>query len=312
MKKIGVHLGKGIFDVPTEVYWLPEEVAAAEAIIASLWPSLEALLPEGHIWGKPKRVHALKTRGFIDEIYPGIGLATDHPMTLMAKLAAEAIDLGRVMEHRVNNGQPVPLGFIKGNRHGVYSAEILRQWQVRLCFHDIESADILQWVVEHHSDVTMPPTPKSRAYYRRMRHFLLATVRDLEVMATCDLKTDLYLWDEGEKAKQSRAMRDNYRPDFLGEAGVINEEAMEAFRQWKPVPRELCATYEAYMLQYLSWIFDFSLEAALASTVVRRMAKSVLRYFEQRLSDSSQHAQVFERVIVWFQSHGVKYPFEGV
>ncbi len=72
---------------------------------------------------------------------------------------------------------------------------------------------------------------------------------------------------------------------FGGEQGRINPpEVLEAFRKHEPIPRDKCRSYEAYMLQYLSWIFDLNLSDSLQASVSSGMISKTLRYLKSRLS----------------------------
>lgn len=233
-------------------------------------------LPEGHTWrakgqhGVEKAEEALRSyRGLLDQM-------PERNVKLLLIIAA-LHDVGRPEESL--------RGDVRDGKHHVHlSVELL---DAAGAFDALSAltTEIVAYIIEHHADRDTPVLSPTATPVDHLAFALTALIRDLDKVSIFRNKTQVYLHDEEEKERQGVVLR-RLNPDYRGEAGSIEAARyLTEFQEWRTLDRTELLTYEAYMLQYLAWIFDLNLKVSLEAVVKCGAIHSLLIYFNEQVPD---------------------------
>lgn len=154
--------------------------------------------------------------------------------------------------------------------------------------------------IRHHSDVTTPTLEDLGG--DRAAHALTGIVRDFDKMAGF-LNAESYVSDPAFKRRQIETNFQTQRksdPTWGEEKGHIEPASMlDDFLADKALVRRDCQSYEAYMLQYLAWLFDIQNEEILKICVEGGGPRLVLDYLFDRLLILQASTNQFHRLFDW-------------
>lgn len=238
---------------------------------------LAARLPDGHAWKHGKPRHATAVAGEVIERAETLGLPAEE--AALVELMVYAHDIGRLVEAgRVVSGQGMPAW-----HHGRDSADVLRAVSGYLP-GEHEWFDAMLIAIERHADQI---TPSRETLGGHAASWPLTTLlRDLDKRAGFR-KARAYTEDDAEKARQAEANWPRERrsdPSWGMQMGRVDPpELLLSFLGRETLPRHRCRSYEAYMLQYLAWIFDVQHDEILAWIVEEDGPRIVLAYLRRQL-----------------------------
>jgi hypothetical protein len=237
---------------------------------------LAEALPAGHPWKEHKLLHMEQTAKEADEVEQMLGMGKVGGENLaFLKLMGGTHDIGRIVEGKKKLGL-LPSDYREFANHGEESVNLLRDWGVSALFNG-EAGAVLEYGILHHADKATQEEDAGSAL-GRTKYFFLAFLRDMDKLALFRNKTARYLWDDGEKTRQMAVN------GLEGEMGRIEpREILSQFAQRQLIEHRLCRSYEAYMLQFLAWIFDLKLRLALEEVIKIGAVEQLLRYFEKQL-----------------------------
>lgn len=259
-------------------------------------------LPAGHRWGEAKLQHAVLATAEVEKRESVVyGFFKDElPDDYYALLAfvATVHDLGRIIEGKKQLGL-LPPDYRQFSHHGEESVNLLREWGVLEQFPP-ETREIIEYAIAHHADKSTPPLPENPTELDKKKYFYTCALRDVDKLALFRNKTDSYLFDADEKRAQAKLNH------LQGELKEINPSTvLETFTRFQPIKREECVSYEAYMLQYLGWLFDIKLKPVLEEVVKIGAIEKILRYFREQNIPDDQYQKIEETVTSYLAKFGL-------
>jgi len=91
-----------------------------------------------------------------------------------------------------------------------------------------------------------------------------------------------------------------------GEQGTIEPLALlDTFTQYKSIDRTQCKSYEAFMLQFLAWIYDVNVKAVLEQIVQSGAVEQLLSYFKCHLPET-QYQAILHATTQYLENQGLK------
>lgn len=256
-------------------------------------------LPKDHPWEKAKWEHADAAAEENDTIYSFLKEKLPDNYYALLTFLATFHDLGRTIEGKRKLGL-LPPGYREFSHHGEESFSLLKEWGALEPFPP-ETREIIEYAIIHHADKSTPPLPDNPTNLDKQKYFYTCTLRDVDKLALFRNKTDRYLFDVKVKAAQAKVN------NLLGEQNIINPSAIiETFGEFQAIKRGECVSYEAFMLQYLAWIFDIKLRPVLEEVVRVGAIEKILRYFrEQRIPDD-QYQRIKETIMNYLARFGLE------
>ncbi|TAK05225.1 hypothetical protein EPO33_04600 [Patescibacteria group bacterium] len=225
-------------------------VGRARVDMEEAYAHLAQKLPDSHVWKQGKMVHARTAAGEVIALASRFGFNDVERQAVAFLLYSH--DVGRMVEAlRQVQGQPRALW-----HHGRDSVEVIRAATAVLP-GTRPWFDTLLVAVEHHADRTTPSTKELGG--DRAAWALMTLLRDLDKRVGFQ-SAERYTADEAYKVAQAKANWPERRavdPLWGTEMGRIDPpEMVAAFLRGEALERSRCRSYEAYMLQYLAWLFD--------------------------------------------------------
>lgn len=256
-------------------------------------------LPEGHPWEKSKWEHADEATKEPDNIYDFLKeKLPDNYYTLLAFLASFH-DLGRTIEGKKKLGL-LPPDYRQFSHHGEESFNLLKEWEVLEQFPP-ETREIIEYAIIHHADKSTPLLPENPTDLDKKKYFYTCLLRDIDKLSLFRNKTDRYLFDPKEKTAQTKLNH------LEGEQHLINPPiALETFGKFQTIQRGECLSYEAYMLQYLAWVFDIKLKTVLEEVVKIGAIEKILQYFREQNIPTDQYRKIEETVKTYLLKFNIK------
>jgi len=233
-------------------------------------------LPAGHAW-RAKGKHGIETAEEALRSYRGLLDQMPERNVLLLLIVAALHDVGRPEQFLRGDVQD-------GKHHGHLSVDLLQEAGA---FNELPNptTDLVSYIIEHHADRSTPTLPRSAIRSERLAHVWTALIRDLDKVGLFRNKTQAYLYNEEEKERQEAVLR-RINPDYRGEVGSIEAARyLVEFQDFQTLDRTELLTYEAYMLQYLAWIFDLNLRASVEAVVKCGAVHSLLIYFKDQVPD---------------------------
>ncbi len=277
------------------------EIAAAFRTLLNVFVDLNARMPSAHAWKDRKLQHCLSCAKEIEAVVDLLGLRDSRDLWVIA-FAAGLHDFGRlkqVVEPR--EGQ-------KPVEHGRDGAELIREQLHFVRGHESELWQVILAAIEQHSMVKNPTVEDLRVLYPLLDEVAIAAlaaligiVRDIDRVS--GFKDAIRYTREKEfKRKQIAANWPKQRaidPTFGEEKGQIEPEGLlEIFLAGEAIVRDLCASYEAYMLQFLGWLLQLQNPEAIFLALATGGPQIVLRYILGRLRKRRRWDQ-YQRLLKW-------------
>jgi len=294
--------------LPTRDLCLPSHIEGAQATIENAAPQLVEMLQQidpDHPW-LSKGVHSAKTCNNVFRILEILGISIDSNNAKLLGFAAYNHDLGRIVQALKDAGQKFSPEMMTLKEHGEYTAQLLREWGVDMLF-GTDCWKVLEYLFVHHADPKMPAIPDNPSELQIWKHDMLRVLRVADKFATMVNRTDYYLTPEGIAGQNPLMEKECEKVGrfYLDEAGYINEEALDAFSKRQPFARYLCETYEAYMVNYLAWIFEIDIPEILKSIFKSGFVHKITGYLIAREVPDNQINLVYNEVIDYLQNMGV-------
>lgn len=265
-----------------------------EQTVFAAYDELAKPLPDTMWWKTQKPAHARRCRKEAREFASVLGL-TDLEVALFALLFASH-DLGRLVEAgRTHRKEPRATWL-----HGKDSVDIMRP-----ILGQLAETTLGRWIMDaldHHSDaqdVTLETVGGSRGSFA-----MCVTLRDLDKLEGFRSAVD-YTSNPERKAKerlQNWPEQVRQDPAWGTELGQIDPDRMlDLFAQSQPVPRAECRSYEAYMLQYLRWVFNIVHPEMLVITLREGGPQVVANYLLAQLKRGApeQYARLLQCLLDW-------------
>lgn len=254
------------------------QINAALSIVASHQAGLFSLLPEDHIWNAGKQQHMSRAnvakQPLVDEMRNVISPSNFRLLEFIFRVH----DLGRVIEGADKLGT-LPPGITYCGNHAEQSVRLLNQWGALNSF-TLETRGLIEYVIRHHVGAHSLCISELDAREPIEATALLFTwlFRDADKYLIFKDRTHQYLYDGEKKSGEMRVH------EFAGELCRIDpEDFLATFGQHQVPNKNRIVSYEAYMLYYLSWIFDVNLRSVLQSIVETGAISMLLAYFYQQL-----------------------------
>lgn len=277
-KTVKVEMINGNIEIENNPLCKREQISEASKVIEEHVPKIIEGLPDGHPWKGGKLVHRMFVISESERsIRKYFGDALSEENYVLMSFLASVHDLGRAIEAKKKLGI-LPEDYRRFSQHGEESVNLLKDWGALNNFSQ-DTQEIIKYVILHHADKSSPALPENPTELDKLKHFYTCIFRDSDKLALFRDRTDAYLKDEGEKIKQTQVN------NLIGETGKIEpEELTKTFSEFYTIDRSKCKSYEAFMLQYLAWIFDLNLKTSLKEAVDCGAIPKILNYFKKSLS----------------------------
>lgn len=261
-------------------------------------------LPPDHPW-RAKPTHGLQVAAEAQLTFGTLLDTLREENFYLLVLMAALHDLGRPLE-AIRKKNPT----YEGRHHGHFSVELLNEWGALQSF-SADTAQLIRYVIEHHADKSTPVLPENPTELDKLKYLYTAMIRDLDKVGLFRHKTHLYLWDRREKAAQEEVLR-KLNPAYRGEIGVIDSPRyLEEFQQCWTLDRKDLLSYEAYMLNFLAWIFDLNTTVALQAVSECGAIEELLAYFKWAMieNDGRDAAIISATVDEFLTQQGIDHEF---
>ena len=285
-----------------------EQITRAEAVIEAEYPKLANLLSSGHVWREGKALHGVLAQKVGQEILQELGFKSNDPNSRLILFIGRYHDLGRIIDALQRDRKPIPPQFKTLANHGAFSVQVLKDWHIIDGIFEHDASSLISYAITHHVDNLIPTLPDNPTRSEQIRYIILSLVRDMDKLANFQGKTWKYLYDGDEIAKQTRIVQEmlwqDYQIKYEGCSNSIPTPVIDRFCQQEVLVHQDCTTYEAYMLYFLSWIFDLNLTSVLQRVVDSYAIYILLNWFAIRL-ERSQADEIQRTVVAYFKSTGV-------
>ncbi|MEK7543151.1 MAG: HD domain-containing protein [Patescibacteria group bacterium] len=251
-----------------------KEVDSWTKVVLNEYNKLGESIPDGHAWNSGKIVHVRECQRIVAEEGGELGLC-DFDITIVG-FVLFVHDIGRLVEaERVLRKQKSEW------RHGHDSVLVLEGLDIT---NHSPLWEAMLFAIEHHSDPARPKQDNvSDAAYT-----LLMLLRDFDKMAGFK-SASKYTEDPEYKRQQIDANWPSQRSidqTWGEEKRTIEPVSMlDLFESFKNLVRNDCSSYEAYMLQYLAWVFDVEFPFILREILRDGGPLTVLRYLQRQLPE---------------------------
>jgi hypothetical protein len=264
-----------------------DQVGKARAIVERNMPALYDQLPDGHMWKSGKPAHMQLADDFFGGIFSELRASLCAENFELLRFIYLCHDLGRAHEVLYKLDR-LPEAFQPFKNHADASVRIMRSWGALEPFSAV-TYQVIVTAIRHHVDSKSPDVPNTNFPIILAQHLFMCLLRDLDKYANFLQRTDLYLNDATKKRHECE------QHGFVGEMGAIVPVAfLDDFRSrrtpsLKWALQNGAVSYEAYMLYFLSWIFDVNLSIVQQEIVASGAVQQLLGYFCKQLPDT-QHA----------------------
>jgi len=286
-------------EIPNQPLCTFEALLKSAAIIEKEYPKLIADLPEDEPWKYPKTAHAILTTSIGAKALAQIQQQLPEENFYLLLFIMGNHDLGRVMDAKKRRGLAMPADYNFTPNHGAASAQLLKNWNALSQFPQ-DTQTIISYALLHHADKHTPELTPNASYIEKIQYAFVCFVRDIDKLSLFVNKTDQYLSDKKTKAEQMQVNRLN------GEQGTIEPLALlDTFTQYKSIDRTQCKSYEAFMLQFLAWIYDVNVKAVLEQIVQSGAVEQLLSYFKCHLPET-QYQAILHATTQYLENQGLK------
>lgn len=279
-----------------------DQVTEAEKSVESLYLQLGSSLPDGHPWKEAKIEHAARTRLAGAAAMVNIQAQLIEENSELLSFIALSHDLGRPIEARRNLGW-VEVQYQQGH-HGMLSVKAMESIGLLQSFPS-ETQEIVKYAVEHHADTRTPILPGDATGADKYKYVFTCLLRDMDKLSTFANRTEGYLFDEVNKKKQAEVNKLSFDKEHpAAEWGIIDPpELVDIFASGQAIARGACKSYEAFMLQYLAWIYDINLRSMIGEAINTGVVSKILDYFNKQLPQD-QYQKINQSTISYLAMQG--------
>ena len=294
-----IPLKNGDVEIPNQSLCTFEVLLKNAAIIEKEYPKLIADLPNDEPWKYPKAAHALLTTDAGKKTLYEIQQQSPEENYYLLLFIIGNHDLGRVIDAKKRHGLPLPAECENTTHHGTASVQLLKNWGVLSSFSQ-DTQEIISYSLEHHADMVTPKLEPNASDTEKIKHAFTCLVRDIDKLSLFVHNTDKYLSDEKTKAGQIQMN------NLEGEQGMIKPVALlDDFTKYKIIDRTRCQSYEAFMLQFLAWIYDVNVKKVLKQIVQSGAVEKLLEYFKNHLPEN-QYQDILQATNSYLESQELK------
>ena len=256
-------------------------------------------LPTNHAWRMSGLQHAREGADEIIRKAKLLGLQGTEVDLISFVLFCH--DIGRLVQAGRNvRKEPEP-----GWLHGTDSIDVITS-----VLDDIDSSSPL-WqalllAIQHHSD--SKPVTQETVNGNQVAWALATLLRDFDKKLRFK-EAESYTQDQKRKHREIEANWPQQRQNdpIWGEEkeAIVPAELLESFERHQLLDRNACQSYEAYMLQYLAWVFDVVNPEVLTLIVQERGPAIVLQYLQHQLNvnQPDQYERISQVMRDFFSSH---------
>lgn len=203
-------------------------------------------------------------------------------------------DTGRLVDEHIRRAT----GCLMKRRHGEVSALF-----VESIFGDFAKISLGQAIliaIARHSDEKTPSLETLDG--NRAAHALTGLIRDLDKISSFDV-ADRYVHDKEFKRQRIETnfvTQRKLNPTWGDEMGRIEPRRMlTEFLDGRALVRRDCQSYEAYILQFLAWLFDIQNDEVLEICMERGGPRILLDYLLERMTSANGDQGQATRLAEW-------------
>lgn len=268
---------------------------AAMEDVVQYYKTYAVNLPDDSAWKHGKLEHIEQGLHGLVKHAEQFGLDEVEERVLAFLLVAH--DTGRLLHEHIQDRTDAPLPWRHGEESSLFAIRALGEYA------KTPLGKIMVLAIKHHSDIKTPTLEDFDGF--KPAHALTGLVRDLDKMSGYD-DAKRYTADEVFRRKQ---IHSNYRthrkqdPTWGEERGCIDPPQMlDTFLSGNALERRACKSYEAYMLQYLAWMFDIQNAEVLDLCIAQGGPKIVLDYILTQLAAENGDKEQYNRLFEWAAS----------
>jgi hypothetical protein len=257
----------------------------------------------------PNKWHSLRTVKRLSKKYSLKGVPAH--LVLFTVFLYRCHDLGRFVEGcgliTSRGAVTVPIGY---HNHGRAAVKILERLGVLILF-DRLAQEAIRFAIVHHHDRYLRPLGANASKDLKVANFFAKVVRDWDMLGGLLNKTHKWL---GNPEKKRAEMRQYGIGEEQGR--IFPQSVLKDFVAFRPIgtsqivgrkglPR---ASWEAYMLSHLAWIFNISFRETLEILLESNVIEDYLEYFKKRLP-KDQYELIRDAVNRFLEQEGFSHAF---
>ncbi len=293
---VRIEMAQGVLEYADEPLCTDAQIDAALRIVELHEDDLFALLPPDHIWNRGKREHMSQAHEAKQPIVDQFSRVLAPVNFRLLDFIFRVHDLGRVYEGAVKLGS-LPEYLTYCGDHARQSVLILDEWGALDCFSE-ETRSLITYVIEHHVGPETPTLPDAPSASAAAQYLFTCLLRDCDKYIIFSERTAQYLHDDRKRAAEMEI-------HHLRELGRIEPiEFLDTFQNHRTPDKTQMVSYEAYMLYFLSWIYDVNPPSVLKAIVASGAIELLLEYFRQQLPQEIAD-QIESSVTTYLDRHHV-------
>jgi hypothetical protein len=277
--KISLNFVDRKITIPRKEICNRKNITKAKKLVANNIPEVLEKIPDGHPWKERKEKHMKmtekETHQILEEYFSE--KLTDS-MIELADFISNIHDLGRYLQAQKMVGNFDKEKYGDFSNHGEAGINLIEYYDLLEPFSE-KVAEIIKYSVLHHSEKDTKKLPEKPNTQEKLKYFYLSIVRDFDKFDNFARKVDHYVASKEARRKQIDAH------DFLEqEQGKIKpSKLLKNFQKQQTLIKDEVRSFEAFMLQFLAWIFDINLEVVLKETVACGGPEKLLNYLNKQL-----------------------------
>lgn len=290
MSVLQLRSGQEIVSIEDSPLCTFDELNQVQVVVDERMPDFFDLLPADHMWRK-KLDHVTITPHVVLPLFSKFkgNMCAENYKLLM--LIYNVHDLGRVLEGCNKSG--IEHGYPEFKHHGEGSVKVLRAWGIHRMIRP-KVWEVIEYAILNHVGSHTPylATPRNQA--GDMRYFFTAMLRDIDKLDTFRDTTAKYLYFQRKKNQE-------FKQHGFAEWGlIIPAHFLDDFEKHLPLDRRQIVSYEAYMLYFMSWIYDVNLREVVEMIIESDAIHWLMQYFQERL-DADTYGRIQQTIKTYLQ-----------
>jgi hypothetical protein len=262
------------------------------AAIKDLYYALGSTLPDDHAWKADKIQHSEVSQQIAQEITQFLGFS--ESLQNITAIASVAHDIGRIPQGLAKVRGEV----IDSQEHGRLGIPYLEE------VFSVYLGESKTWVIEAIIFHSYKDTPKREVFSSALSWAFCCLIRDIDKSANFaeakeytnntvrkikEAKAAALLWTEVNPTAETHSIDTN----------TSKHDVLDEFLEGRLIIRQDCASYEAYMLQLLAWLYDFNVSEIRAIVIATGGPATILMYLQQQLGEhNKQYQKIAQQVKV--------------